>query len=110
MLDTNNVYFASFLMTNGLFVADTKVVSDPQHGRTVQFSFYSPDAEEEQKLKKAYDCEEAKVNIRRYLDNLVLIRNVMYSKLKRNEETGTTETEKTAGEKHAGKRYRSVKV
>jgi len=110
MVSTNNVYFATFLVTSGLFVSDTKVVTDPKHGKTVQFTFYSPEAQNEEKLKDAYEKESATVNIRNYLDNLVLIRNMMYSKLKRIEDNGNgnindneeTNKLKKSGEKRNG--------
>jgi len=92
MVSTNNVYFATFLVTSGLFVSDAKVVTDPKHGKTVQFTFYGTESQNEEKLRDMYEKESATVNIRNYLDNLVLIRNMMYSKLKRIEETGNSST------------------
>ena len=118
MVSTNNVYFATFLMTSGLFVSDAKVVSDPKHGKTVQFTFYSSESLEEEKLRDAYEKESAVVNIRNYLDNLVLIRNMMYSKLKRIEENGNVhekssekinDTEQTYKPKKSGEKRNGIR-
>jgi len=70
-------------MTQGLWVSSTEVRLDKKHGKTVEFAFYGQDEREEEEAQSMYESEAAFVNIRRYLDNLVLIRNVMYGKIKK---------------------------
>ena len=104
MIKTNNVYYATYLMHQGLWIATTDIKYDKKHGKTVIFSFYGQDEKEEKEAERQYDSEKASVNIRRYLDNLVFIRNIMYNKIKREEET------EKIGERSNGKRVRKIKI
>jgi hypothetical protein len=105
MLKTNNVYFASFLLARGLCVISTDVVIDKRHGKTVTFSFSCNNDEKEKELKSSYDHEEAEINIRQYLDNLVVVRSLMHNKMKRINE----KTEKM-GERNECNSNRRIKV
>lgn len=100
MIITTNMYFAAFILTEGLEVGGVEVVSDGKKGHTVRFSFKGRSEKEEQDLESAYETREAYTNIRRYLDSLTLIRDIIYSMVKRHKD----KEKNTEGHTHAGTR------
>ena len=113
MIKTSNMYFASFVLTEGLTVCGAELVQDPRFGRSVSFQFKGPSAEDEQRLELAYETEQAITNIRKYLDNLVLVRDIMHRMMK-NQPTKTEEPEITRripkGRVHAERTNRRAEV
>jgi len=83
MIQTNNMYYASFIMTEGFEVCGAEVINDEKFGQSVQFSFKGKDEKAEKTLEKLYKNEEAFTNIRRYLNNLILIRDIMHGMMSR---------------------------
>jgi len=83
MIQTNNMYYASFILTEGLEVCGAEVVNDEKFGHTVKFSFKGKDEKSEKALEKLYKNEEAFTNIRLYLNNLILIRDIMHGMMSR---------------------------
>ena len=77
MINTSNVYYASFLLNEGLSISAVEMVDSPKYGKTVQFSFRAGDEAIEQKLEKEYRQEKAVTNIRKYIDSLTICRDLM---------------------------------
>lgn len=79
MIETNNLYYASYLLTEGLSINNVEKQYDESFKNTVVFSFNSDDLNNEKVLEKKYLSGIATINIRQYLDNLVKVRDIMYN-------------------------------
>ena len=74
MIKTDNMYFASFLLNEGLNIASVKMKD-----KKVVIGFTANDDDVEKKLAASYTQEIAVTNIRKYLTALVTIRDLIYS-------------------------------
>ena len=79
MIETNNLYYASYLLTEGLSINNVEKQYDENYKNTVVFYFQSENLESEKNLEKKYLSGIATINIRQYLDNLVKVRDIMYN-------------------------------
>ena len=78
MIETNNLYHASYFLCEGLNIHNVEKRYDEKIGSTVVFTFKG-DAKQENKLQKLYNTGTALTNIRSYLTSLVTIRDIMYN-------------------------------
>ena len=79
MIQTNNLYYASYLLTQGLSISNVEKRYDKDFKDTVVFCFDSKDLKNEKSLEQKYASGIAVINIRAYLDNLVKVRDILYS-------------------------------
>ena len=74
MINTDNMYYASFLLNEGLIINNVKLIEP----RKVQFEFSVTDQEKEKELMYTYQNETATTNIKQYITSLVTIRDIIY--------------------------------
>ena len=79
MIETNNLYYASYLFSEGLNLKNVEKRDDQRFGDTIVFVFYDTDHDREQRLIKRYEDSTASTNIRKYLFSLERIRDIMHS-------------------------------
>lgn len=103
MIQTNNMYYCAFLLNEGLIIANVELQHDSRFGKTVSFSFRANDPDVERKLSGDYSQGTAETNIRRYLDNLTTVRDIIY----RVTNNGKNITE---GTKNEPGRHRQTKI
>lgn len=75
MIETNNLYFAAFLVTEGLDICNVKRRIDGKLGETV---FFVLSGKDEKELARSFEDATAQTNIRGYLENLEKVRDIMY--------------------------------
>ena len=85
MIETNNLYYASYLFSEGLEIANVEKRYDNRLGNTVVFIFNGVDEETEDKLQEAFAEGTAYTNIRGYLESLDKIRDIMYGLMNKNQ-------------------------
>ena len=81
MIETNNMYHASYYLCEGLNISDVEKRHDNRLGETVYFSFHGDTDEHEDKIKTKFESGIAVCNIRAYLTSVVTIRSIMRSAL-----------------------------
>ena len=84
MIRTKNIYFAAFLFTENISYSGTEIIFDVNNKSGVIFSFKGQSDDSEDQLKSSYEDSLASVNIRDYIDNLVLVRDLMYKTIEKN--------------------------
>ena len=84
MIETKNIYFASYLLNEGMAISNVEMRHDYDLGNTVVFIFNSKSLEMESKIEKEFNEGKALTNIREYLDNLVKVRDIVYSIMGKN--------------------------
>jgi len=78
MIKTKNIYFAAYLFTQKLEYTGNEIIHDTNNKNGVVFSFQGTCEEDESILQAGYEESSAMANIREYIDNLVLVRELMY--------------------------------
>ena len=82
MIKTKNIYYAAFLFTaSGIKYAGCELILDIGKKTGVLFSFEGDTPSEERQTQKDYETEQATVNIRKYLDELMFVRDIMYHEI-----------------------------
>lgn len=79
MIETNNIYYASYLLTEGLSISNVEKQYDDNFKNTVVFYLSSGNKEHEKQLEQKYISGIATTNIRSYLDNLIKVRDIIYN-------------------------------
>ena len=88
MIKTKNIYYAAYLFTsNNVNYVGCELILDVGQKTGVLFSFAGATLEVEKNINEDYEQEKATVNIRKYLDELIFVRNLMYHEISK----GTTE-------------------
>lgn len=107
MLETNNLYYASFLFAEGFTLVNIERRRDEKFGETVVFTFGSFDPESERRAEVAYNEGRAMVNVRRYLTSLEKVRDILHGLRPQEQETqknqGTGYDERRRTERIAAK-------
>ena len=81
MIETNNMYHASYYLCEGLNISAVEKRYDSRLGETVDFFFQGESEKLELKIKQKFDSGIAVCNIRAYLTSVVTIRNILRSTL-----------------------------
>ena len=106
MIETNNLYYASFLLNEGLEITNVRLGWDEKFGQTVIFNFTDHDPAVERGLERSYREETAVTNIRKYIDALVRVRDIVY----RVTNNTRTKTDRTKGKSNDKARDRRIKI
>ena len=83
MIKTKNIYYAAYLLTEGAEYIECETLTDIGSQTGVLFTFKTSSEKLEESLLIEYENNTAKVNIRKYLDNLIAVRTTMYEKLEK---------------------------
>ena len=81
MIETNNMYYAAFLLNEGCIISNVEKRYDSKLGNTVVFIFTGEDTDHEDELDTGYDLRTASTNLRGYIDALTRVRDIMYGLL-----------------------------
>ena len=82
MIKTKNIYYAAYLFTaSGINYVGCELILDIGKRTGVLFSFEGDTAIEEKQTQSSYETEQATVNIRKYLDELMFVRDIMYHEI-----------------------------
>lgn len=105
MIKTKNIYYAAYLFTEKIAYKGVEVINDIDNQTGVFFSFEESCEGEEDLLQSSYESELAKVNIRKYLDQLMLVRNIMYREIDKIKNRKILKDERTGNKND----YRSIR-
>jgi vacuolar-type H+-ATPase subunit D/Vma8 len=89
MIETNDLYYASYLYCEGLSLSNLEIRHDVKLGETVYFVFNSSEQQKEKKLEEDYVSS----YVSHYLASLSKLRDAMYSLI-------NTQGRKTINEQH----------
>ena len=82
MIKTKNIYYAAYLFTaSGIKYAGCELILDIGQKTGVLFSFEGDSSSDERLIQRSYEGEQATVNIRKYLDELMFVRDIMYHEI-----------------------------
>jgi len=103
MIETNNMYHASYYLSEGLDLKSVDKKYNPRFGETVVLVFAAEEKETEEKIRKEFESGTAVCNIRSYLTALVTVRDIIYSAMKEKEKNKGTKNEHTGNKQNTQK-------
>ena len=109
MIETNNLYYASYLFNEGLNIANVEKRNDTRLGDTVVFIFTADNKDLEDRIERAFQEGTALTNVCGYLDSLTKVRDIMYGFMNTSSKNNNTKNTSLKNQRGAKDEYAKCK-